>query len=124
MEKLRKEIPDDAKWDLTKIIKDDNEYKNLISEIDMVVLKIENMKGHIGDSADSLYCFLECNKSLEEKISRLYVYSNLYFYQDMQDKRGIELHSKADKITEDIAVKLAWTNTELMSIGYKRYDSL
>ena len=120
MEKLRKDIPDSAKWDLTRIIKDDNEYQNLISEIDMLVLKIDNMKGHIGESPDSLYCYLECSKSLDEKISKLYVYSNLYFYQDMQDKKGIELHSKADKITEDIAVKLAWTNTELMSIGYNK----
>ncbi len=120
MEKLRSDIPNEYKWDLTKIIKDDTEYENYIAEINMLTDKIANMKGHIGDSQDNLYCYLECSTSLNEKIEKIYVYSNLYFYQDMQDKKGLELHNRADTINEDITIKLAWASTELMAIGYEK----
>ena len=120
MEKLRSEIDSKYKWDLTRIIKDDNEYENIVAEIKINVDKINNMKGHLGDSADSLYCYLESIKNLKELVEKVYVYSNLYFYQDMNDKKGKEYRSKADLLNNEVNISLAWADTELISIGYDK----
>ena len=78
-QKVRSEINDNYKWDLTKIIKNDDDYENTIAEINIIVDKVLKMKTHIGDSSDNLYCFLENTAKFDELLTKIYVYSNLYF---------------------------------------------
>ena len=88
MEELqtRDMIEDKYKWDLTKMIKDDQEFKDLCSEIELLAQKIKNMHGHITDDSESLYCYLINSELLNQKMEKAYVFANLYHYQDMQDK--------------------------------------
>lgn len=120
MEKLRKDIEDKYKWDLTKMIRDDQEFKDLCSEIELLAQKIKNMHGHITDDADSLYCYLINSELLNQKMEKAYVFANLYHYQDMQDKKGLEYKNAIEKIVEKIEVDLSFTASELMSAGYKK----
>ena len=120
MEKLRKEIDDKFKWNLSDLIKNKEEYEELISEVKLLAEKICSMKGQIVLNSDNLYCYLETSDQLEEKLERVYVYSYLYHYQDMQDKDGLEFKNKADKLMEDINLKLSFVQSELMTISYEK----
>ena len=123
MEKLRSEINEYDKWNLTDLIKDDSEYQNIVAEIKLLVKKIIDMKGSIVKNSTNLYYYLRTSEELEELESRLYVYSLLYFYSDMQDKIGLNYKNIAENLVEDIGIKLSFVNSELMSISYDTVKS-
>ena len=120
MEKNRCDIDNKYKWDLTSMIKDDAEYQKIVSEIKLLGDKIKRMQNHLVDSAENLYCYLENSKLLDEKITCLYIYSNLYFYQDMTDKEGLKYKNIAEKLNDELAIKLSFTATEIMNAGYEK----
>ena len=116
---LREEIDNKYKWNLADMIKDDEEYKEIVAEIEVLTSKIEAIKGEITKSSDNLYHYLEIMDSLNELLERLYVYSYLYHYQDMSNEIGLKYKSIADNLNDDIGVRLAFTSSELMSLGYE-----
>ena len=120
MEKNRCDIDNKYKWDLTSMIKDDTEYQKIVSEIKLLGDKIKRMQNHLVDSSENLYCYLENSKLLDEKITCLYIYSNLYFYQDMTDKEGLKYKNIAEKLNDELAIKLSFTATEIMNAGIEK----
>lgn len=116
----RKEIEDKYKWELESLIKSPEEYLNICAEINFLTNKIVGMKGSITTSSENLYTFLESSSLLDEKLERMYVYSYLYFYQDMQDETGLNYKNKADALTDEVSIKLSFTSSELLSCGYEK----
>ena len=54
-EKLRSEISDEYKWDLSKFIKDEKELDKKLEELDKAFKKLLTYKGKIMESASTLY---------------------------------------------------------------------
>lgn len=118
--KKRSEIEEKYKWNLKDMYQDSEEYKRSCAEIDLLTNKIIGMKGQITNSSENLYTYLETNDILSEKLEKMYVYSYLYHYQDMQDKVGLEYKANADKINDETNIKLSFTSSELMSAGFTK----
>jgi len=116
----RKDIAEKDKWDLSSLIKSPDEYISLGAEIDLLTSKIVGMKGHITGSSAELYTYLKSSALLDEKLERIYVYSYLYFYQDMQDETGLKYKNKADELINDVGIKLSFTSSELLQAGYEK----
>ena len=64
MEDLRKrcELDKNDCWDISKIIKDEKEYQDLVTAVKKENQKIVSMRGHILDSKDSLKEYLKANE--------------------------------------------------------------
>lgn len=120
MEKKRLEIDNKYKWDLTAMFKTEDEYKDMCAEIEAISNKILGMKGEITTSSEHLFCYLENSSLLDEKLEKVYVYSFLYYYQDMNDETGMNYKSIAEKLVDDLGVKLSFTSSELISVGYEK----
>ena len=54
-EKLRSEISDEYKWDLTKFIKDEKELDKKLEQLDKAFKKLLSYKGKIMESPETLY---------------------------------------------------------------------
>ena len=67
-----------------------------------------------------MYCYLKTSELLNQKMEKAYVFANLYHYQDMQDKTGLEYKNAIEKIVEKLEVDLSFTASEVMSAGYKK----
>lgn len=118
MEKLRKDIDNKFKWHLDDMIKDDTEYQELCANIKLLTDKIVAMKGNIMSSSDNLYCYLKTMDQLNIDLERVYVYSYLYHYQDMQDATGLKYKSQAETLVEDVEIKLSFVESEIVKAGY------
>lgn len=120
MEKLRSEIENKYKWDLTKVFKEKSEYQNACALVKNLTNKIVGMKGSITASSDNLFCYLTTEEELSQLLEKIYVYSYLYHYEDMNDEVGLEYKNTADKLNDDVTVALAFTSSELLNAGYKK----
>ena len=89
MEKKRCEIDKKYKWKLEDIIKDDETYKEMVTEAKMLIEKIVAMKDDIIKSSNNLLMYLKVDEELSKKVEKINVYSYLYYYQDMSNINGV-----------------------------------
>ena len=120
----RIEIDDKYKWDLTKIIKNEEEYKSYLKKINNLSDDILNMKNHILDNSNTLKKFLKTFEEMNLLLERLYVYSFLEYYSDTTNNDYKEKSLIAEKLNDDISRKLSFVDVELLSKEYDYVKSL
>jgi len=63
-------------WDLTKIIKDDKQYKEMVNEVNHLLDEFVKYKGSLLKDADTFYDALEMQKRIDMISEKIYVYSS------------------------------------------------
>ena len=119
MEKLRKDIEGIYKWNLTDLIKDDEEYQELVTKSYMLIDKIVAMRNDLLKSSNNFLMYLKTQEELDKTVEKVYVYSNLYFYQDMNNEDGKKYKDSAEKLFEDMNLKLAFIRPLLLNFNYE-----
>ena len=119
MEKLRKDIDDIYKWNLTDLIKDDEEYQELVTKSYMLIGKIVAMKDDLLKNSNNFLMYLKTDEELDKTVEKVYVYSYLYFYQDMNDAKGKIYKDSADKLMEEMNIKLSFIRPLLLNFDYE-----
>ncbi len=85
MAKTRKEFKDIYKWNVTDLYKNDKEALKEIKNLEKDILTLDEYKGHILDSADSLFAVLNNDTLLEKRIERIYTYGHINNDADTKD---------------------------------------
>ena len=97
-QKTRNEIDDKYKWDLTAIFKNDEEFLNELEKCKDIAYELNKFKGHILDSADSLYDYFKTSERIERKLYKLYYYANLKHDEDTTNPKYQEYYQKIQKL--------------------------
>ncbi|MEJ7532726.1 oligoendopeptidase F, partial [Staphylococcus hominis] len=69
-------------WDLTTIFPSDDAFEAAFKDVENDIGKEEQFKGHLGDSADTLYQALALEDEIGTKLEKVYVYAHLKQDQD------------------------------------------
>ena len=104
--KLRSEIKDEYKWDLTTIYENNEKWEEDFKKAEDLLKEIPNYKDNFLDSANNLLDFLEFDEKVDRLISKLYYYAHLNYdsdtlcdqYKKMND-RVIDLSSRYGELT-------------------------
>ena len=94
-EKLRSEVEEKYKWDLSQMYANEKEFEKEIEELKKEIPNIKKMEGHILDSSSNLLKTLDIFYELELKVEKIYVYAYCNFSVDIDDKEGQKLFSDA-----------------------------
>ena len=78
-EKLRSEIDDKYKWDLTPIYKNEDDWKKDYEEVKNEIEKVKNFKNTFLKNGQELYKFLEYDEKVSRKLEKLYYYAHLNY---------------------------------------------
>ncbi len=105
-------------WDLTKIIKDDKQYKEMVNEVNHLLDEFVKYKGSLLKDADTFYDALEMQKRIDMISEKIYVYSYLGHYEDMSNKTFQEYKEIASSIYEKVESMTSFVNPELLSNDY------
>ena len=92
-QKLRDEVSNDYKWDLTKIYKTDEEWNKDYQKLESEITKIKDYTNFI-ESSENLYNFLTFNEKLERLLNKLYYYAHLNFDVDTLNDKYQEMNQK------------------------------
>ena len=115
----RLEVPNDYKWDLSKMYSSNEEIENDINEVKSLTNKILKYKAHILDSSKSLYEFLKLTEKQDRLLSKLYVYSKMNLDVDTKNNQSKALKMKVEKLNEQISEQFSFIEPEMMNIDYK-----
>ena len=116
--KSRTDVPNEFKWDLSKMYADETIIKKDIEELESLTPKILDYKGHIMDSSDSLYKFLTLTEKQDRILEKLYVYSKMNYDVDTKDNKAKSLKMKIEKLNEGLSEKYSFIEPEMLECSY------
>lgn len=120
----RSEIPDSDKWDLTHLFSDADKWQEDFAWIQRTYPKIQDWKGKIGQSAEALAGVLEFEKSLEEKLERVYHYASLQLAEDSTNNEYLSRVGQVQNLLTKIGEASAFVVPEIQAIDDDKFAQL
>ena len=74
---LRKDVPQEYKWDLSSIYKSDDEWEADLKAIPAATEKLASFKGRLSESKEVLLEALQADQALDMLLENFYHYANL-----------------------------------------------
>lgn len=100
-EKLRCEIKDEYKWDLTKIYKDEKEWQKDFDDVKEEILKATSYKNSFLINGKKLYEYLKYDEVVSRKLEKIYYYAHLNHDADtLNEKYKIMTNKVSDLFTK------------------------
>lgn len=100
-EKLRCEIEDKYKWDLTKIYKDEKEWQKDFDDAKEEILKATSYKNSFLINGKKLYEYLKYDEEVSRKLEKIYYYAHLNHDADtLNEKYKIMTNKVSDLFTK------------------------
>ena len=116
--KTRKDVPNEFKWDLSKMYKSNDDIEKDIESVKELTPQILKFKNHIMDSDESLLNFLKLTEKQDRLIEKLYVYSKMSYDVDTKDNKTKSLKMKIEKLSEDIGEQYSFIEPEMLKSNY------
>ena len=117
--KTREEVPNEYKWDLSKMYQNSEEVEKDIEEVKKLTKEILEYKSHILDSSNSLYEFLKLTEKQDRIINKLYVYSKMNLDVDTKNNKNKALKMKIEKLSESLSEEFSFVEPEMMMADYE-----
>lgn len=108
------------KWDLTKFYKNEDDFNNDINEANHLLEEIIKYKGKILENDKTLLEVLELDSKIELLIDRLYVYSFLGYYDNMEDEKFQNYKERAINIFNKTYSERTFITPEILSSSYDK----
>src|SRR5438067_6879729 len=112
----RADISDSDKWDLTHLFADVGKWQEDFTRLQRTYPKLQNWKGRVGDSAQTLAQVLEFEKSLDLKIERIYHYASLQLAEDSTNNAYLARIGQVQNLLTKIGETAAFVVPEILAI--------
>jgi oligoendopeptidase F len=117
----RSEIPESDTWDLTQLFANVSKWQEDFAWLKRTYAKIEEWKGRVGESAQTLAAVLEFEKSLELKLERVYHYASLQLAEDSTNNEYLVRIGQVQNLLTKIGEASAFVVPEILAIDDEKF---
>lgn len=118
----RAEVPEQYKWDLTKVFATDEDFLKACRQFQEDVKALDAYKGRLGESAKVLYEFMVLSDDLNRKGENIHSYGSHRSDEDAKDEKLQELEQIVQQMYVVHMQASAFAKPELMSIGREKIE--
>ena len=118
-QKLRSEIEEKYKWDLSPIYKNDEVWYEEFALVSQEINKVLDFKGKIVSSATILLEYLDFSINIERKLYKLYYYAHLNFDADTTNNKYQEMNGKIQNLLSEYNELDSFSNPEMLKVDYE-----
>jgi oligoendopeptidase F len=118
----RTEIDPSDSWDLTRLYQSETEYRKAVDLLKASYPKLKNFKGHLADSAKSLYDCLEFEKTLDLLVEKLRHYASLKIAEDSSNDENLSRRAELTNLLTSVHETASFLNPELQAIPDEQFD--
>lgn len=130
-EKLRSEIDDKYKWDLSKIYKDKKEWQKDFDNAKEEILKVTSYKNSFLSNGKKLYEYFEYDEAVSRKLEKIYYYAHLNYdadtlneeYKVMKNK-VLDLFTKYNELSSFVVPEILKLDEKKLASFYKDEERL
>ena len=117
----RAEIPESDKWDLTHLFTDIGKWNDDFAFLQRSYPEILRWRGRIGESAKALADCLESEKSLDQKMERVYHYSSLQLAEDSANPDYLARMAQLQNLLTKMSEAAAFVAPEIQAINDEKF---
>src|SRR5881409_3262940 len=117
----RADISDSDKWDLTHLFADVGKWQEDFAWVQRTDPKLQDWKGRVGESAQTLAAVLEFEKSLDLKIERVYHYASLQLAEDSTNNEYLARIGQVRNLLTKIGEAAAFVVPEILAIDDEKF---
>lgn len=121
-EEQERKYPNET-WDLTTIFESDEAFEKALKEVESYLGKEEQFKGHLGDSAKTLYNALALEDEIGTQLEKVYVYAHLKQDQDTSNDKYTGFESRAHQLIIKISSAWSFLVPEILQIDEEKLES-
>ncbi len=118
----RDEIAARYKWDLSGIYTSDEAWREALKSISAELDQIEQYKGKVTESAQSLLSVLEFQSRLSLQASRLYNYANMNSDLDTRESKYNGMTQELQHLFSNFGAKSAFIDPEILATDWKTIE--
>ena len=118
---VRSEIPESDKWDLCYLFTDVSKWQEDFAWLQRTYPKLQEWKGKVGESAQTLAAVLEFEKSLEMKMERAHHYASLQLAADSTNNQYLARIGQLQNLLTKIGEAAAFVVPEILAIDDERF---
>ena len=118
----RADVPEIDKWDLTHLFADVSKWQEDFAWLQREYPKLEQWKGRVGESAQTLAGLLEFEKALEQKMERVYHYASLQAAEDSTNNEYLARIGQVQNLLTRISEAAAFVVPEISAIDNERFE--
>ena len=122
-QKERSAVPDQYKWDLTKIYPTDQAWRSAKDKLAADLPMIREFKGHLGESPQKLADALELTSRMSKEFSRLYVYASMTSDQDTRVSLYQGMQQEMAQMGATFGAETSYVEPEILKIDPAWVDS-
>ncbi len=122
-EKLRCEIEDKYKWDLTKIYKDEKEWQKDFDDVKEKILKVTSYKDSFLSNGKRLYEYLKYDEEVSRKLEKIYYYAHLNYDADTLDEKYKVMKNKVSDLFTKYNELSSFVVPEILKLDEKKLSS-
>jgi oligoendopeptidase F len=120
---LRSEIAVEWTWDAASVYADDQAWEAAFAELDAELNTAEGYKGRLHEQPEQLADWLETVDRWRGTAEKLFTYALMFRTVDMADSAAGALYSRATAISARCEAAVAFTEPELLAIGFETLDN-
>src|SRR6266550_3098276 len=120
----RADVPETDKWDLTHLFADVSKWQEDFAWLQREYPKLEQWKGRVGESAQTLAGLLEFEKALEQKMERVYHYASLQTSEDSTNNEYLARIGQVQNLLTRISEAAAFVVPEILAIDGERFGKI
>ncbi len=119
----RTEIPEQFLWQLQDIYANDDAWEKDFQSVSSHLEKVRNYRGHVTESATSLYQTLELQNTIFELVEKIYAYASLKKDQDTGDQHNQGLADRALALAVQAEGELSFVVPEILKLDPAQLDT-
>ncbi len=120
----RADIPESDRWDLTHLFANTTKWQEDFVWLQREYPKLEQWKGRVGESAQTLSVVLEFEKSLELKMERVYHYASLQAAEDSTNNEYLARIGQVQNLHTRVSEAAVFVVPEILAIDDERFPKL
>jgi oligoendopeptidase F len=119
---IRADVPETDKWDLTHLFADVNKWQEDFTWIQREYPKLQEWKDRLGESPQSLAGLLNFEKTLEQKMERVYHYASLQAAEDSTNNEYLARIGQVQNLLTRMGEAAAFIGPEILAIDDERFE--
>ena len=118
----RADIPDADKWDLRRLFTDVGKWREDFARVQQTYPLLIEWKGKLGESAKNLAECLEFEKTIDQKIERLYHFASLQLAEDSANTEYLSRVGQIQNLLTKIGETSAFLVPEIQAIPDEKFE--
>src|SRR6266550_6944649 len=110
-------VPETDKWDLTHLFADVSKWQEDFAWLQREYPKLEQWKARAGESVQTLAGLLEFEKTLEQKMERVYHYASLQAAEDSTNNDYLARIGQVQNLLTKVSEAAAFVVPEILAIA-------